>query len=476
MLKKIAVLLVCVVSCIVAKIEEKQLQLIITSYNNADWYKKNLDSVVMQNYSNYRVLYIDDCSTDNTAALVEQYMVENNLKDTWTLIKNDTWKSQMANHYTAVQMCDDDVICVHLDGDDWLAHENVFNVINETYEDPDIWITAGRPIFSCSGQKWSKMPEEILENAIKNNRFRSLPFWPFTHLRTFRASLFKAIKLQDLLYRGTFTLMSPAPDLAFMLPMVEMAARHIKILDNDLYVYNTKNALSQFTLNNEKVLSLTSEIYSWEPYQPIDSLQKTIHKVGDAKFSALLLLSGDKKTDFDLCYEISKRDYHIVICLYSSNYSEENLIALQQQFPHMVFFEDSENFNSDLEEYVKNMDDYILVVSSEYESICNNDMKLARESLERTRADSCIFSPIVNIDSQETRIIKINDHVYACQPNFAQDLIAGYASSAGIFRKKNVEQYLHEKEKSRSLIMYLSNIGNYISHDRTVQLIISSNP
>jgi hypothetical protein len=46
---------------------EKNLTVIISSYNNKDWYRYNLDSVITQKYSNYQVLYIDDCSPDGTA-------------------------------------------------------------------------------------------------------------------------------------------------------------------------------------------------------------------------------------------------------------------------------------------------------------------------------------------------------------------------------------------------------------------------
>src|SRR3989304_2120498 len=54
--------------------KEKHFVVIVPSYNNKDWYQKNLDSIFMQKYTNYHVVYIDDVSTDGTGDLVEKYV------------------------------------------------------------------------------------------------------------------------------------------------------------------------------------------------------------------------------------------------------------------------------------------------------------------------------------------------------------------------------------------------------------------
>ena len=53
---------------------EKHIVVVVPSRNNSQWYKKNLDSVLNQKYSNYQVIYIDDQSTDNNGILVENYL------------------------------------------------------------------------------------------------------------------------------------------------------------------------------------------------------------------------------------------------------------------------------------------------------------------------------------------------------------------------------------------------------------------
>src|SRR5579872_96758 len=81
--------------------EQKPLVIVIPSYNNSDWYRKNLDSVFAQDYDNYRIIYIDDCSIDGTYELVRDYIVENGQKERVTLIKNDRRQGALANHYRA---------------------------------------------------------------------------------------------------------------------------------------------------------------------------------------------------------------------------------------------------------------------------------------------------------------------------------------------------------------------------------------
>ena len=67
---------------------KKPIVVIIPSYNNINWYRKNLDSVFAQDYSNFTVVYIDDKSSDGTAAAVKDYIKEHGIDHKITLICN----------------------------------------------------------------------------------------------------------------------------------------------------------------------------------------------------------------------------------------------------------------------------------------------------------------------------------------------------------------------------------------------------
>ena len=55
-----------------AEFIERPIVVIVPSYNNYKWCNSNIDSVLNQNYNNYRVIYINDCSSDETGEVTSQ--------------------------------------------------------------------------------------------------------------------------------------------------------------------------------------------------------------------------------------------------------------------------------------------------------------------------------------------------------------------------------------------------------------------
>ena len=53
--------------------------ILITAYNDEKWVKYNIASILNQTYDNYKVLFYDDASTDNTYKTVKE-IVKNNKK------------------------------------------------------------------------------------------------------------------------------------------------------------------------------------------------------------------------------------------------------------------------------------------------------------------------------------------------------------------------------------------------------------
>ncbi|GAI92544.1 unnamed protein product, partial [marine sediment metagenome] len=127
--------------------EEKRFVIIIPSYNNECWCIQNIESAVHQGYNpnKFRVIFIDDCSRDNNYNLVKNYVEQNNLESRVTLIRNKQRIGGCANIHRAVHMCDDDEICLILDGDDWFPDATVLTFLNKVYQE-DVWMTYGQYI------------------------------------------------------------------------------------------------------------------------------------------------------------------------------------------------------------------------------------------------------------------------------------------------------------------------------------------
>ncbi len=246
---------------------ERPIVVVIPSYNNKEWYRRNLDSVTMQNYCNFHVIYIDDCSTDGTGDLVQEYIRENHLEEQFTFLQNEKNRGALANHYMAIWMCEPSDIIVNLDGDDWLAHEEVFQTLNEVYSDPNVWMTYGQYMTYPEGTKGHcyALPHEV----IQRSGFRQYP-WVTSHLRSFYAGLFQKIKVDDLHYEGQFY--PVACDLAMMLPMLEMSGWHSRFVPDVLYVYNQGSPLNDFALRRELQFNCACAILGQRCYEPLEAL------------------------------------------------------------------------------------------------------------------------------------------------------------------------------------------------------------
>lgn len=237
---------------------------VIPSYNNARWCERNLSSVVSQDYSDFRVIYTDDCSSDNTAELVDGFIKLHELSDRVKFIKNDVRKGAMHNLYDMIHSCDDDEVVVTVDGDDWLPHNQVLSKLNEVYSSNDIFMTYGS-YQGSDGHKGCCRPYERI--VIDTNSFRRAQ-WRASHLRTFKAGIFKKIKQEDF-YDPKGDWLDMAWDLSIMLPILEMSGDRHRFLSETLYVYNIDNPISDFRVNQGRQGMLDGFIRRKPKYEKI---------------------------------------------------------------------------------------------------------------------------------------------------------------------------------------------------------------
>jgi glycosyltransferase involved in cell wall biosynthesis len=266
-LKTILFFLVLIVNSACAdKLPEKPIVVLITSFKNAKWYKRNLDSVFRQKYSNYRVIYIDDMSPDGTADLVEAHVKNAKQEHRFTLVRNEERRLALGNIVEGVHRCDDHEIIVSLDGDDWFKddNDNVLAIINESYSLNNVWLTHGTLIeYPCETVGWSiPIPDEIVEK----NEFRK--YRCPSHLRTFYAWLFKKIDEEDLKYDGKYFQMTW--DMAMMFPMIEMAGERHAFIEDIIYEYNMETSLNDNKVNAQMQQYYDMWIRAMPPYERLD--------------------------------------------------------------------------------------------------------------------------------------------------------------------------------------------------------------
>ena len=243
-------------------IQNRPFAIAIIGRNNGAAVEKTLQSAFSQKYEEMRIIYIDDASSDGSFEHARDLIYDSGLLCQVTLVKNEEPLGHAANLFRAVQSCRDDEIVVVLNGEDRLAHEWVLQRLNQYYADPDLWLTYGQYRDYPSFQLGQSRP--FSEAQWKEKGIRGIPFASF-HLKTFYAALFKTIREEDLLYQGQF--MPAAADLAYMIPLLEMAKDHFQFLPEILY-------LSTGAPKEERELQARCEqhIRSQTAYAPLSSL------------------------------------------------------------------------------------------------------------------------------------------------------------------------------------------------------------
>jgi len=246
---------------------EKPFVIVTTFHNTKDYFKKNLDSIVSQKYSNFIVIYVNDASTDDTPLSVSKYIHEKGLEDKVFQVHNKIRMGALANLDKTVRHLKSNEIVVVVDPDDWLAHDNVLAYLNQVYEDPNVWLTYGQ--FSISPTDAPGFASQIPQDVIEQNTFRSSG--GATHLKTFYAGLYQHISHDDLLFQGQYYPL--AWDNAILMPMLEMSGIHSRFIPDVLYVYNKMSALKEENLNRELQIVFDQRIRAKKKYKPIDSYE-----------------------------------------------------------------------------------------------------------------------------------------------------------------------------------------------------------
>jgi len=396
---------------------EKPIVVVVCSYNNKDWYKKNLDSIFSQNYSNYRVVYIDDASPDGTGDLVERYIQEKGQTHRVMLVKNKERMFKMSNFYQAVHMyCSDDDIVFDYDGDDWFKHNNVLAIVNRAYSDQNIWSTYGSFITFPDNKMGGC--EEVPGWVIEKNAYRDYR-WVTTHQRTFYAWLFKLIKLENFLYDGRF--IKTTADLAYMFPILEMSGGRCEYIRDILYVYNIATPINDSKIRRECQSKMNRFIRRIERYSKLDAPMLGFLDHFKNCSAHLLVCSNDDPSNLRRFLEavhlkMSGIEKISVVYTASSDDFRLQYQRIADYFAGAAFIDAGNDFKSSLLSFIDASDSYIVLAHDK--CVIENDVDVAEAILimEETRAYAFFF----NTDHREKIFssVRAGDLAFAWQFKF----------------------------------------------------------
>ena len=219
----------------------KEFVFIVPSYNNHESIKKNLESILMQKYPFWRVIYINDASTDDTHECFHKLIESSIYKNRFIYIQNAQNMKQAYSRYIGYNhvSCKKHEIAVLLDGDDWLYDENVLNHLNEIYINNDLNMSWGQFYYYGKNNDriggFNNFPDNI-------EHYRHYPRMVCQHLRTSKIKLLQCIPpsyLQD----HSEQWYECCTDVAENACILELSNKKYMNSGKPLLVYNTTNSV-----------------------------------------------------------------------------------------------------------------------------------------------------------------------------------------------------------------------------------------
>ena len=155
------------------KFSTPKISFIVTCYNKALYLKECLLSIKEQSYVNKEIVVVDDCSSDESVSVIENFKAENPDIDV-KIVRNKQNVGQLTSFLNGVKVADGEFVTL-TDGDDVLFSEFAAAHI-KTHLNTTVALTSARQIEidedgTVHSMKSSDCPFLSLENFSENVKF-----------------------------------------------------------------------------------------------------------------------------------------------------------------------------------------------------------------------------------------------------------------------------------------------------------------
>jgi glycosyltransferase involved in cell wall biosynthesis len=214
---------------------------LVSNYNNAPFIEECINSALKQTYENIEIIFVDDCSTDNSLEIIEKLAIKDKRIK---ILKNS--KNEGAG-FTKKRMIDESSgqFCGILDSDDFLNTNAIEKLVNNHLENPKASIVYTSTIYfdesgdiSKNYKKTIAQPKDISVIEVNN----------VSHFVTFKKEMYKKTI-------GVNPLFKKAVDLDFYILMEEVG----EILHFDELLYHHRIHDKGISQGNAKELA-----YDWD--------------------------------------------------------------------------------------------------------------------------------------------------------------------------------------------------------------------
>jgi len=408
---------------------------IVPSYNNKDWYIKNIDSMITQKNINWHMIYVDDYSNDGTFDLVEKYLSKKNVEHKCTLIKQDKKYGQAYNRYLAYNLCNDEDICILLDGDDWLIDDSVLDYLDNFMINEDVDITYRNFKYFINGKISNGYKlDDYCKNIINNKKYRE-DRWRAGHLRVIKAKYLKNVNPYDFLDQN-LDIIQCCTDLVESWSSLEQSNGRHKMVNKDLMIYNRDNSVryktSEYDESNKQYRKIIeNKVKNIKPYLNLEK-----NKIKKDKLVIINIENIDYKLNLNKYKHELENDYDLLILPFSKIYLYNNLI---QKYVNVIYLEQYEDISYNLVKKKHKYDSKQILLTVII--ACYNCEKFIKDTLDSLN----------NQTNKSFQIIMINDKSIDNTKEYINSIINEYNIPIEVYNNDSNLGYAHTLAKGIGL-------------------------
>jgi len=197
---------------------ETQFVFLIPAYNCEKEIKQTLMSIFSQSYDNWRIILIDDVSTDETTRVAKELVNLLNHSGRTSFVRRQEKYGEVRNTVEEIKFIADREVVVRLDAGDWLTDNDTLFYLNNVYKEH-------KPAVCWTAQRWAYTSYGISKQmSLQSNQSVYEHPWVSSHLKTFRAAALKKVNPKNF-YDDEGNWIMIACDQAIFLPMMHLAIK-----------------------------------------------------------------------------------------------------------------------------------------------------------------------------------------------------------------------------------------------------------
>ncbi len=164
--------------------DQPLFSILIAQYNNGIFFKECYDSIIEQTYSNFEVIIVDDCSTDDSLKIIEE-LIKDDFR--FKIYKNDENKGCGYTKRRCAELATGE-ICGFLDPDDALTNDALESSITAHLKYPNASIISSR-WYGCN-EKMEILYESRLLKFKENKSYLETRDYTPEHFTSFKKYLY----------------------------------------------------------------------------------------------------------------------------------------------------------------------------------------------------------------------------------------------------------------------------------------------